>query len=376
MHSIFSAPADGALLFAALAAALLILPNARAIGETLGVMDMPDKVRKKHAHPTPLVGGLAIMVPLVLWAAASLIWSAPPDPKFLQAVMLCGAGATLVGYADDQSSTSPSSRLLSLFLLTAIAIVIDPSLIPLQLSWGSFAATTIPPWFAVVFVAVSTAGYVNAVNMADGQNGIVSGLFAIWAGCLMLVTGGSSFDAAEVLAVTVVVTFLFNMAGRVFLGDSGSYGIGFVFGLLAVNAHNRWGVSAETIAVWFFVPVVDCIRLMVARALQGQAPSDADNDHFHHRLQFRIGKTGGLCTYLGVVGVSSVIASLYPHLALVCMVVLAAFYFSFAWLTEADSESKQQGDSDEPADAAQARLAGNSKILKFDSRDSSAGGKE
>ena len=178
------------------------------------------------------------------------------------------------------------------------------------------------------------------------------------------------------MAVTVFVTFFFNLAGRVFLGDSGSYGIGFVFGLLAINAHNRWGVSAETIAVWFFVPVVDCIRLMVARAVQGQAPSDADYDHFHHRLQFRIGKTGGLCTYLGVVGISSVIASLFPHLALVCMVVLAAFYFSFAWLTEADSESKQQDNSAEPADAVQSRLTGNSKILKFDSRDISAGGRE
>ena len=373
MQSIFSAPADGALLFAALAASLLILPNANAIGEKLGIMDMPDAVRKKHARPTPLVGGLAIMVPLVLWAAASLIWDGPHNASFLQAVMLCGAGATLVGYADDQSSTSPSSRLLSLFLLMAIAIVIDPALIPAQFSWGSFAPTSIPRWFAIVFVAVSMAGYVNAVNMADGQNGVVSGMFAIWAVCLMLVTGGSSFDVAEVLAVTVAATFLFNMAGRVFLGDSGSYGIGFVFGLLAINAHNRWGVSAETIAVWFFIPVMDCIRLMVARALQGQAPSDADNDHFHHRLKFRIGKTAGLCTYLGVVGVSSVIASLLPHLALVCMVVLAAFYFSFAWLTESDSASKLEDDSGEQADASRPRLVGNAKVLKFDSRDSTAG---
>ncbi len=41
----------------------------------------------------------------------------------------------------------------------------------------------------------------------------------------------------------------------------------------------------------------------------------------------------------GVVGASSLIASLVPHLALVCMVVLAAFYFSFAWLTEVDEKA-------------------------------------
>jgi UDP-GlcNAc:undecaprenyl-phosphate GlcNAc-1-phosphate transferase len=374
MPSIFSAPADGAILFGALIASLLILSNARAIGEKLGVMDHPDTFRKRHASVTPLVGGLAIMVPVILWAAVSLIWSPPADIRLLEAVLLCGAGATLVGYADDQSSTSPSSRLLSLFLLTAIALVIDPNLIPAQFNWGSFEPTRIPEWFAFVFVAVGMAGYVNAVNMADGQNGIVTGMFVIWAGCLLLVTGGATADVAEVLIATVFATFLFNMAGKVFLGDSGSYGIAFVFGILAINAHNHWGVSAETIVVWFFIPVMDCIRLMVARALQGQAPSDADHDHFHHRLQYRIGKTAGLCTYLGVVGVSSVVSSLVPHMALVCMVVLAAFYFSFAWLTESDAEASKDNESGELADALadrsdRPRLVGNGKVLKFDSKD-------
>ena len=373
MHSFFTAPAGGALLFFALVASLLILLNASAIGAKLEIMDIPDNFRKKHARPTPLVGGLAIMIPVVLWAGVSLLWGPQSDLRLMQAVLLCGAGATLVGYADDQRSTSPSSRLLSLFLLMGMAVVIDPALIPAQLNWGSFEPTRIPEWFAVVFVAVAMTGYVNAVNMADGQNGIVSGMFVIWAICLLLVSGGSTANVAQVLFVTVLATFVFNLAGRVFLGDSGSYGIAFVYGLLAIDAHNNMGVSAETIAVWFFIPVMDCIRLMVARALQGQAPSNGDSDHFHHRLQLRVGRAAGLCTYLGVVGASSVIASLVPHLALVCMVVLAAFYFSFAWLTETDVEGKEEGGSVEPTDATRPRLMSNSKVLKFDGRDSSAG---
>ncbi|HEY4942119.1 MAG TPA: MraY family glycosyltransferase [Rhizomicrobium sp.] len=369
--------ASGAILFGALMVSLLILINARAIGEFLNVMDHPDAVRKRHDQVTPLVGGLAIMVPVLLWAGASLIWNPSLDSRLIEVVLLCGAGATLVGYADDQSSTSPSSRLLSLFLLSAIALAIDPELVPSALNWGSFQPTAIPQWFAYIFVAVGMAGYVNAVNMADGQNGVVTGMFAIWAGCLMIVTGNSTAAIAEVMFATVFVTFLFNMASRVFLGDSGSYGVAFVFGILAIRAHNRWGVSAETIVVWFFIPVMDCLRLMVARALQGQAPSDGDRDHFHHRLQDRIGKIAGLCTYLGVVGISSLTASLVPNLSLVCMVVLAAFYFSFAWLTETDARTVEKDDADEPATheagKSRPRLVAAANVVKFDGKDATAG---
>jgi UDP-GlcNAc:undecaprenyl-phosphate GlcNAc-1-phosphate transferase len=338
MFNSMAASATGIVQFVSLLACLLILLNARVIGERLDIMDHPDTVRKRHARITPLVGGLAIMLPLFIWAGGLLLWGQSSDPRFVLAVMLCGGGATLVGYADDQSATSPSSRLLSLILLSAMALVIDPQLIPVQLNWGSFAPTSLPEWIACTFIMVAMAGYVNSVNMADGQNGIVTGMYAIWAGCLLIATAGATAGLALVLLEVVIVTFLFNMAGRTFLGDSGTYGVTFVIGLLAINAHNRFGVSAETITVWFFIPVMDCIRLMVSRALQGQAPSDADRDHFHHRLQDRVGKNYGLVIYLGAGGVSSLLVTLLPHSALVCMVVLAAFYFSFAWLTEADSE--------------------------------------
>jgi UDP-GlcNAc:undecaprenyl-phosphate GlcNAc-1-phosphate transferase len=373
MHTDILGPANSLGLFGALMVAILILTNANVIGEKLDILDHPDSFRKRHTQVTPLVGGLAIMVPLVLWCGLMLAVGLPPDQKLLMAIGLCGAGATLVGYADDQNSTSPSSRLLSLFLLATIAMIIDPALVPDSLNWGSFAPTALPQWFAFIFIALAMAGFVNAVNMADGQNGVVLGMYTIWAGCLMLITGGTTALTAQVLFELAFVTFLFNMTSRVFIGDSGSYGVSFVFGLLAIRAHNSWNVSAETIAVWFGIPILDCLRLMVSRALQGQVPSDADRDHFHHRLQDRVGKNYGLAIYLGVVGVSSLVASLAPHLSLVCLVVLAGFYFSFAWLANADSKPMSTESEDDTLAANAARPAANVSVLKFDAKDNAAG---
>mgnify|MGYP001602168811 CR=1 FL=1 len=349
---------SGSCMFAGLLLTFIMLLKAPWIGEKLGIIDHPDQVRKKHTAATPLVGGLAVIVPFVVWAAVVLLWDkGVVDPKLLLAIMLCGSGATLVGYSDDQSSTSPSSRFLSLILLAVIAMVIDPDLLPSHLNWGSFAPTAIAPWMGMAFIAVAITGFVNAVNMADGQNGIVLGMYTIWAMCLMLVGYGTGLSIAQFLFETGVVVLLFNLSGKVFLGDSGTYGITFVFGLLAIVAHNRWGVTAETIAVWFFIPIVDCLRLMVSRMLRGRAPSQADRDHFHHRLEDKLGKTAGLVAYLTVVGSTSLLSSLFPQTAPICMIVLAGYYFSFAWLTEARSVQVADEDTDESYSANVVQLA-------------------
>jgi UDP-GlcNAc:undecaprenyl-phosphate GlcNAc-1-phosphate transferase len=334
MHSIFRLGYD-AVFVGALIAEFLILAHAQRIGEVLDVMDHPDLVRKRHPKVTPLVGGLAIMVPLLIWSGATFALGGSDNERLQLAILLCGAGATLLGYSDDQSSTSPSSRLLSLFLLTTIALVIEPQLLPVRLNLQDFPAITLEPWMAYCLIAVSMAGFVNAVNMADGQNGIVTGMFVIWSACLTAVTGGLAQHLSQLLFLASVLALLFNMAGKVFLGDSGTYGVTFVFGLLAIKAHNAWGVSAETVAVWFFIPIMDCVRLMISRALNGLAPSDGDTNHFHHRLQDRVGRTGGLIIYLSAVGAPSLVATFVPQLSILCLFVLVVFYVSLAWI---DSE--------------------------------------
>ena len=371
MHSGLDPIAGGALL-GAICAEFVIFYFAKQIGEFLEVMDHPDSDRKWHAHVTPLVGGLAIMIPLAIWAGASFAWGSIANARLLLAVLLCGLGATLVGYADDQTSTSPSSRLLSLLLLTAVALTIEPSLIPVRLNWGFLGPLGLFPWAAISLMAISMAGFVNAVNMADGQNGIVTGMFVVWSLSLLAVAGGETQNIALVLFATSLTAFLFNMAGRAFLGDAGTYGVTFVFGLLAIHAHNSWGVSVATIVVWFFIPVTDCLRLIFSRALGGRAPSDADRNHFHHRLQDRVGHTFGLLIYLGAVGTSSLVASLMPSLSMLCLLLLTAFYFSLAW-TDTD-EALEIRTAQLTKDAERFRLVANGNVVRLDPHERSPEG--
>jgi len=55
----------------------LICANAQKIGNFAGLLDRPDSVRKLHQGSVPLIGGLAIILPVALMAVAYLLWVTP-----------------------------------------------------------------------------------------------------------------------------------------------------------------------------------------------------------------------------------------------------------------------------------------------------------
>jgi UDP-GlcNAc:undecaprenyl-phosphate GlcNAc-1-phosphate transferase len=317
-----------------LVASLLICVNAATIGHRLAVIDHPDHVRKRHGKATPLVGGIAILLPLLLWLVGALVGNAIQQTQTLCMLLVCVSAVGIVGFADDQTPTTPLSRILMLLVVLGAAFVIDPGIIATNLNWGSFDPTPLPVSAYCALIALTTVGIVNAVNMADGQNGLVPSMFFIWAACLALVGDTLVAAASGVIALTSLVVLIFNLRGKLFLGDCGSYGVTFALGLLLMLSYSQGRVTIETVTVWFFIPVADCLRLITTRRLQGRSPVASDSDHFHHRLQSKLGTNYGLFAYIASVAGTSFVASLAPHFALVCLIALTAIYFSFAWLTD------------------------------------------
>jgi len=325
----------------------VILSNAGTIGEKLRVIDHPDGLRKVHEAATPLVAGFGILIPLFLWCAANLAIGSHPDTSTFLVVVLCGLGATLVGFTDDQGATSPLSRLLSILLFAVIALALNQGLVPSVISVIGLGPLPVPYWFAFALVAIALAGFVNAVNMADGQNGLVIGMVLVWSGCIAHITNGATSAIAQTMFFASLIALVFNLAGLAFLGDSGTYGVGFVVGLLAIEAHNSWGVPAQTVCVWFCFPVLDCLRLAVKRSWRSRYPFGSDLDHFHHHLQARLGRNVTLVVYLGVTAATSIISSLDPRLAPFCLISLIAFYFTMIFLPKASAQSIVSGSKTE-----------------------------
>jgi len=325
-----------ALLLSAAGVGALICLKATPIGRRLGVLDHPDNVRKQHKRATPQVGGISVILGLMLWISASTLFTGLQLHGLLVPILLCGTGVAIVGFTDDQNGMSPLARLAFLTVFVLIAFVLDSELIASKLNTVLFSAVPIPIWGYIVLMLVASLGIVNAVNMADGQDGVAAGMFVIWSACLVYLTTGPIRAIAAVLHVLCLVFLVFNLRPRnkVFLGDCGSYGITFIIGMIAVLLHAKGVAAIETILVWFFIPMVDCLRLLVVRAKNGNSPFLADRDHFHHRLEQRFGKRLALVSYLGAVAGTSAMSTILPHWAPICLCILTGFYFFMTFARE------------------------------------------
>src|SRR5258706_1537376 len=126
------------LAFVAVATALLICLNAETLGRRLRVMDHPDSERKNHTISTPLVGGIGILLPLLIWLVGALLSGVVGDKQPLFVLMLGAAGVGLVGFADDQTPITALSRLLLGLVYLVVPFVLSPSLIPKGFYYGMF----------------------------------------------------------------------------------------------------------------------------------------------------------------------------------------------------------------------------------------------
>ncbi len=287
---------------------------AMPIAQRLHVVDHPDSGRKAHPAPTPLVGGIAIMVPLILWCVVRIAAGHVGSPERLWvAVALCGGTVAITGFVDDRRHVSASARLILLAIIAAAALAIDPVLVGGHLDTVSWGAVATPRWLFAALMILALVGFPSAVNMADGMNGVVIALFIVWALCIAYVSDGPIVSTARVTAIGAAVTFLFNLRGRLFLGDCGAFGVAFALGLLTIAAHNAGRLQVETVVVWYFVPVADCFRLMASRSIAGRSPLSPDRNHFHHRLSGSFGARNARLIYVGLVAGTSLIATFAPR---------------------------------------------------------------
>ncbi len=302
---------------------------ARPLGERLDVMDHPDSHRKIHVWPTPLVGGIAIMLPLAIWAAAEAIWGKSGTAGFYVSILLCGGGVAVLGFMDDQHNISAGGRLLLLAIFATAALHLDPVLATDHVNFAAWGWVQTPPLLLPTLTVLALAGFSSAVNMTDGLNGLVLALVCIWSACLAYLGAPEVSAAACVIGATSVVTLIYNMRGRLFLGDCGAFAIAFVIGLLAVRSHNSGRLPLETALVWFYIPVLDCLRLIPLRLWRGRSPFRPDREHFHYRLSARLGERRAIAVYTAVVAATALIATLAPKLSLLGLTAASVVYGGF-----------------------------------------------
>ena len=310
----------------------LIGRYARPLGTSLGLLDFPDDPggRKLHAQVTPLVGGVAVAgvtlaAILATLAAGDLTGAVERDLAWLAGAI---AAMFVIGAADDRFELSVRIRLGLATLLLLLTVWAAPDFGVIFVRFGHDPVLRmLGPW-STGFTLVCLVGLLNAVNMADGKNGIVISLALVWSTALLLRLPPTMVPVMAAAAASLAVLLGFNMRGRLFLGDGGTYALSALFGLLAIYAYNHAfaTIGAEDIALLFAVPVVDTLRLVVVRLMQRRSPFAGGRDHFHHYLYARVGWPRGLYIYVAIVAVPNAAAVVLPGTGLVWLAATVLAY--------------------------------------------------
>jgi UDP-GlcNAc:undecaprenyl-phosphate GlcNAc-1-phosphate transferase len=301
----------------------------QGVGRRLKVMDFPDGSRKLHAEPTPLVAGMAVMVPPVV---VGLVQSQITEwrPLYL-CIALASAFLVVLGYLDDRRQIRALLRLAISAVAVGIVIWTVPGLSITVLTFsfdGLVPPIIVGPLVGFLFSILCLVGLQNAANMADGKNGLVVGISLIWTILLIGYAPDHLHPLLIVLMVSLGVALAFNLTGKVFLGDSGTYGLSVIIGLIALYSYNVGFVTfpADAVALMFLIPVVDTLRLIVARGIKGRSPFSPDREHLHHILLSLVPWHWALTIYLALVGAPSLIARFNVEWTGFLMVATLAIY--------------------------------------------------
>jgi UDP-N-acetylmuramyl pentapeptide phosphotransferase/UDP-N-acetylglucosamine-1-phosphate transferase len=252
-------------------------------------MDANEGIQKFHSTPTPRIGGLAIVA--ALWVA----WlNAPAELKSLIGVfLLAGLPAFIFGLAEDLTKkVSVLQRLLATMASGLLAWwLTDYSLTRVDV-WGidyllSFSLVS------VLFTSFAVGGVANSINIIDGFNGLASTTSCLAFASFALIAyqvGDRQLAAISlVLAACVWGFFWVNWPyGKIFLGDGGSYLVGFSLAWVAVMLIERNPqVSAFAALLICVHPVTEVLFSVYRRKIKKMHLGHPDKMHFHSLIKQR-----------------------------------------------------------------------------------------
>jgi UDP-GlcNAc:undecaprenyl-phosphate GlcNAc-1-phosphate transferase len=310
-------------------AAILAWPFATFVGSQLNIIDYPDE-RKVHHYPTLRTGGILIFLGFMF----GLLISKPHFYSDYLLMTLCSISIFTLGLFEDKYRMGAKLRLLIQGSISYACIIGAGYVL------SDLGLLALPQFLQVPFTVFAIVGVINAFNMIDGMNGLSSGLGVIAAASLGIIAHQHGdhevFGFALVFAGALAGFMAFNLRGKIFMGDSGSYLSGFMISVLAVMLVNR-NPSVSPFAPFLIIsiPIFDALFAIYRRTRKRLSPFKADKRHLHHILERRYhSQRKAVLVILAMQAAMAILAiALHSHtLVLAALAVLGAVLFRRLWL--------------------------------------------
>ncbi|MEW6186779.1 MAG: MraY family glycosyltransferase [Thermodesulfobacteriota bacterium] len=282
-----------AFFLLSLLGSFLLTPLVRAISFRFGILDQPG-TRKVHQDVTPRLGGVVVLVSLAIPFLVFYLFSQTLQREITlswKPFLGLSLGCLLVfsiGVWDDMRRLPPWPKLA---IEIGAALVAYYYGLRIELFSNPFGLQWNVSWLSLPFTVFWLVGITNAVNLADGIDGLASGIATFAAAVLFVMTVPTVYVLVPFLAAALAGAALgflrYNFSpATIFLGDSGSLFLGFLLGGLSL-----WASEKSTIAFALLIPIIalgipilDMIYAILRRWNRGVSIAQADREHIHHKL--------------------------------------------------------------------------------------------
>lgn len=286
-----------------------------ALCHKLGWLDRPE-ARRVHSKAVPRLGGVAIFLAFLL---ASLVFYSPGPSlnphtnEFTIYWLLIVAGAlmVLIHAYDDIKGLTPFTKLIAQTI--AVVIILAPwgttfhgiLLFTFDNPFGRDIVQATAPWYlqptlflftydntisliaipAIFFTWFWIVGMMNTVNWIDGLDGLATGIVAIAALFVTIISFILHQYSIAILAgifTGAILGFLPHnwSPAKIFMGDSGAIFLGLGLAVLSIMGGAKLALAFTVLGV----PILDVAVVMIRRMRRGQSPLHYDKTHLHHRL--------------------------------------------------------------------------------------------
>ena len=263
-------------------------------------------------RPLPRTGGIAMAIAFVT-AVLFRWWTSEASLGLLgrPGIVIAGALLFTVGLVDDLRPLSPRLKLAGIVvagvLVVASGVVVDR--VPL-FDWP------LPPLAGAVVTIGWIALVVTAWNFIDGLDGLAAGMsliavFALW---MAAAQRGAVQPIAPALAGSALGFLAHNRPpARLFMGDCGSFFLGFWIAVLGVPSGVASGPMASALVLAALAwPLADA-AWAIWRRLRQRAAFSPSGDHFHYLLSARVGHRPSVLLALAAAGGVAALALWFVH---------------------------------------------------------------
>jgi UDP-GlcNAc:undecaprenyl-phosphate GlcNAc-1-phosphate transferase len=324
----------------------LATPFVIRASRALGIVDRPSERGVSTRPGMPLAGGIAVALGFAAGFAIALRMAGGPVELPQLRGLLIGAALMLVaGICDDRWGMKAWLKFGIQILAAGIAVA---SGFEISHFTEPFTSTIfyLPGWLAWLISVLWIVGITNAINLADGLDGLASGIGALVGVTLLVI----ALQGGQLLGICIAVALVGSLMGflpynfwpaKIFLGDTGSLFIGYVLALLALDGYRTLSLVTFVVPLLALaVPILDTL-LSIVRRVRKRAPIfTADRLHMHHRLLTSEGSHRGAVLQIYLLTAAFCLLALSftkleGTMAALCLLLIAALTFRMLWNLDA-----------------------------------------